>query len=99
MPGIAMGPGHAIRLLLVQVAAEAWGSQVAPNNSVLLKLFPLFKALHQSFYPIEQEFGLTTDVTNTLTCHLSLFSLYVNWFWELQAGLELLSNPERHLLV
>lgn len=52
MPGIAMGSGHVLRRLGQghhQVAAGLWDLRWDPNNSVLLKLFPLFKALHPSF--------------------------------------------------
>lgn len=41
--GKARGPGHVIWLLpgqvYHQVAAGVWGSQVGPNDTVMLKLF------------------------------------------------------------
>lgn len=53
MPGITMGSGHVLRQLLGQGqhqgALGLWESQVGPNNSVLFKLFPLFKTLHLNF--------------------------------------------------
>lgn len=53
VPGITMGSGHVLRQLLGQghhqLTLGLWESQVGPNNSVLLKLFPLFKTLHLNF--------------------------------------------------